>query len=141
LSNFSPHPFVFDGVRCNSMEGLLQAFKFKDPLTQEYVCSLVGFMAKKQGFKGNKRWQRVQKLWWNGVEYDRHGDRYQVLLTRAYDALYTNQKFKNALLASRDAVLTHQIGTSKRKDTVLTKREFCGRLTELRSRLQNKMRN
>ena len=24
LSNFSPHPFVFDGVECNSMEGLLQ---------------------------------------------------------------------------------------------------------------------
>jgi predicted NAD-dependent protein-ADP-ribosyltransferase YbiA (DUF1768 family) len=23
LSNFSPHPFVIDGVECNSMEGFL----------------------------------------------------------------------------------------------------------------------
>jgi predicted NAD-dependent protein-ADP-ribosyltransferase YbiA (DUF1768 family) len=29
LSNFAPHPFVFDGVQVASMEGLLQAFKFK----------------------------------------------------------------------------------------------------------------
>lgn len=26
LSNFAPHPFVFDGVECASMEGLLQSF-------------------------------------------------------------------------------------------------------------------
>ena len=25
LSNFAPHPFVIDGVECNSMEGKLQS--------------------------------------------------------------------------------------------------------------------
>lgn len=28
LSNFSPHPFVIDGVECSSMEGFLQSLKF-----------------------------------------------------------------------------------------------------------------
>ncbi len=27
LSNFSPHPFIIDGVECNSMEGFLQSLK------------------------------------------------------------------------------------------------------------------
>lgn len=25
LSNFAPHPFEFDGVQCNSMEGFLHS--------------------------------------------------------------------------------------------------------------------
>ena len=29
LSNFSPHPFEIDGVKCNSMEGFLQGLKFE----------------------------------------------------------------------------------------------------------------
>ena len=29
LSNFSPHPFILDGVQCNSMEGFLQGLKFE----------------------------------------------------------------------------------------------------------------
>lgn len=27
LSNFAPHPFIIDGVECNSMEGFLQSLK------------------------------------------------------------------------------------------------------------------
>ena len=34
LSNFAPHRFVFDGVECRSMEGLLQSFKTKSPEKQ-----------------------------------------------------------------------------------------------------------
>ena len=30
LSNFSPHPFVIDGVECNSMEGFLQSLKYEN---------------------------------------------------------------------------------------------------------------
>ena len=52
LSNFASHHFVFDGVECNSMEGLLQSFKFKDFEMQKEVCKLVG---KKAKFKGKKR--------------------------------------------------------------------------------------
>ena len=29
LSNFTPRKFIFDGVECNSIESVLQSFKFK----------------------------------------------------------------------------------------------------------------
>lgn len=40
LSNFSPHPFVIDGVECNSMEGFLQSLKFQSVDMQKYVCNI-----------------------------------------------------------------------------------------------------
>lgn len=133
LSNFAPHPFEFDGVQCNSMEGLLQSFKFSSVDMQREVCKLVGKAAK---FKGKrKNWQSTQKLYWNGKEYDRSSDEYQELLDRAYDALFTNESFRKALAASGSATLTHEIGRSNEKETVLTKREFISRLKKLRERL------
>lgn len=132
LSNFSPHPFVFDGVECASMEGLLQAFKFDKPHIQEQVCSLVGLAAKRRGKARNRSWQRVQKLWWRDDEYDRHGPEYQTLLNRAFAALAANDGFIRALLATGGATLTHNIGRRDPYDTVLTRAEFCGRLTILR---------
>lgn len=38
LSNFAPHPFIIDGIECNSMEGFLQSLKFKNPEMQKEVC-------------------------------------------------------------------------------------------------------
>jgi len=130
LSNFSPHPFVIDGIQCNSMEGFLQSLKFKSPEMQEEVCTLVGYAAKKKG--RNKNWQQSQILYWRGKEIPRKSKEYQDLLDRAYEAMYKNTKFKAALEASRGAVLTHSIGKSKESETVLTTREFCSRLTKLR---------
>lgn len=52
LSNFAPHPFIIDGVQCNSMEGFLQSLKFESIEMQNYVCSLVGKAAK---FKGKRK--------------------------------------------------------------------------------------
>lgn len=52
LSNFAPHSFVFDGVKCASMEGFLQSLKFQDPEMQKHVCTLVGRKAK---FKGKRK--------------------------------------------------------------------------------------
>lgn len=134
LSNFSPHPFVFDGVECASMEGLLQAFKFKNVDMQAEVCTLVGIKAKRKGSK--KNWKRDQTLYWNGEEYPRSSDEYQELLDRAYDALASNEKFKNALLASKGATFTHTIGRTKQSETVLTIKEFCSRLTKIRDAFQ-----
>lgn len=133
LSNFAPHPFVFDGVQCNSFEGLLQSFKFKNVDMQKEVCLLVGLKAK---FRGkSKKWYTDQKLYWNGVEYDRSSKEYQELLDRAFDALAENASFQKALLASGKATLTHEIGKSKENETVLTKREFISRLNKIRDRL------
>lgn len=136
LSNFSPHPFVFEGVEVASMEGLVQSFKFDKVPIQEHVCTLVGHAAKKRGKKRNKAWKSRQTLWWKGVAYARHGPEYQRLLDRAFDALAENKSFRDALLATQKAVLRHSIGSSKRRNTVLTEREFCSRLTRIRERLQ-----
>jgi len=130
LSNFSPHPFVIDGVECNSMEGFLQSLKFKSPEMQVEVCKLVGYAAKKKG--RNKNWYQTQTLYWRGKEIKRNSQEYQDLLDRAYEALYENEKFKKALWATNSARLTHSIGKSKINETVLTKSEFCSRLMKLR---------
>jgi predicted NAD-dependent protein-ADP-ribosyltransferase YbiA (DUF1768 family) len=135
LSNFAPHPFTIDGVECNSMEGFLQSLKFKNPDMQREVCKLVG---KKAKFKGKKKkWWRTQTLWWMGKELDRHGKEYQDLLDRAFSELAQNNKFKKALLATGDAVLKHSIGKSDASKTILTRSEFCKRLTWLRDWLKS----
>lgn len=135
LSNFSPHPFTFDGVACSSMEGLLQAFKFSNHEMQKHICTLVGIKAKRAGSK--KRWQRDQTLWWKGVPYKRDSDEYQQLLNRAYDALATNEGFCRALIASGNATLEHSIGRTKENETVLTRQEFCSRLSRIRERMMS----
>ena len=133
LSNFAPHPFVIDGVQCNSMEGFLQSLKFSNPEMQKEVCLLVGAKAKYKG--KDKPWWKTQTLWWNGKEMDRHGQEYQELLDRAYNALAQNSGFQRALIASGRATLTHSIGKSDPTHTILTKQEFCSRLTKLRNNM------
>lgn len=138
LSNFAPHPFTVTWkgftVECNSMEGFLQSLKFKNPLMQIEVCKLVGIKAKTKG--KNKRWQVKQVLWWAGQPIGRHTDEYQELLDAAYEALLKNTKFRKALVSTGDATLTHTIGKSNKKDTVLTRSEFCKRLIQLRNKQQ-----
>ena len=131
LSNFAPHPFIFDGVEIASMEGFLQSLKFKNPEMQKYVCTLVGRAAK---FKGkDKNWYREQKLYWQGQEFKRDSKEYQILLNKVYNALYQqNEGFRKALEASKPGILTHSIGKTKENETVLTQSEFCGRLMKLR---------
>lgn len=130
LSNFAPHPFEMEGILCNSMEGFLQSLKFKSEDMQVYVCSLVGYAAKKKGAK--KNWQESQTLYWKGNPIKRNSQEYQNLLDKAYTELYKNSKFKAALEASGKAVLTHNIGKTDYSKTILTIKEFCSRLTKLR---------
>ena len=134
LSNFAPHPFVIDGVECNSMEGFLQSLKFSNPEIQKEVCKLVGKAAKFKGKK--KKWWRTQPLWWQGVEIPRDSEEYQDLLDRAFNALAQNNGFRAALLATGNSVLTHSIGKTKITETVLTRQEFCSRLTKIREELR-----
>ncbi len=135
LSNFAARPFTFRGVECNSMEGLLQSFKYESPDMQEYVCTLVGFKAKKKGY--NKNWWTKQTLYWNGEPIKRDSQEYQDLLDEAFNALFRgNKKAQAALLATGDAVLKHSIGKKKITDTVLTEKEFCSRLMKIREQLR-----
>lgn len=134
LSNFAPHPFVIDGVRCASMEGFLQALKFQNPNMQEYVCTLVGVQAKYKGKK--KAWWKSQLLYWRDDVFQRDSAEYQHLLDRAYMALAKNSGFRTALLATGDAVLRHSMGKSDTARTVLTEQEYCSRLMKIRGELR-----
>lgn len=132
LSNFAPHKFIFDGVECNSMEGLLQSFKCPNPNIQLEMCKLVGKAAK---FKGKKyNWFENQILYWKGIPYMRDSDEYQNLLDCAFEALNSNESFKKALLETKDSILTHSIGKNKTNLTILTEEEFCSRLIKLREK-------
>lgn len=132
LSNFFPHPFTFRGIEIASMEGFLQGLKFKSPEMQREVFKLVGIAAKKKGRP--KNWQQSQTLWFQGNPIPRRSDTYQSLLDEAYDAMYEqNGAFRKALTdVPVDAVLTHSIGRANESETVLTIREFIGRLNKLR---------
>ena len=132
LSNFSPHPFIIDGVECNSMEGFLQSLKFQSIDMQKYVCTLVGKAAKFKGKK--KKWFKEQILYWQGKEYHRTSEDYQKLLNKAYNALYQNSSFRKALEATGNANLTHSMGKSDKGKTILTSSEFCSRLMHLRDK-------
>ncbi len=136
LSNFAANSFVFEGVECASMEGLLQSFKFCDRSRQLALCQMVGLDAKYAGRAGNG-WMKTQTLHWNGVEYDRHGVEYQMLIARAFTALTENERFLKALLRSRGKMLTHSVGHNVAKKTVLTAEEFCATLMSLRHQLQH----
>lgn len=139
LSNFAGHRFVLDGVQCNSMEGFLQSLKFQKPHIQAEVCKLVGLAAKRRGRGRNKAWQRVQKLWWLGEEYDRHGVEYQLLLNRAYAAMHEQSaSFRAALRAANSARFMHSIGCGDASKTVLTEAEFVQRLNLLRCTLAHR---
>lgn len=134
LSNFAPHPFIIDDIQCNSMEGFLQSLKFKDIEMQKYVCLLVGKAAK---FKGKpKKWYKNQILYWQGKEIKRDSIEYDKLITKAYDALFKNIKFRKALVTTKNCTLTHSIGKSKKTETVLTEAEFIYQLNRLRLKLK-----
>lgn len=102
---------------------------------QVEVCKLIGKAAK---FKGKaKNWRVLQKLYWRGKEIDRHSQEYQELLDRAYLAMFEQStSFRNALKASGNATLTHTIGRKDSHETILTRQEFCSRLTKLRAKLE-----
>jgi predicted NAD-dependent protein-ADP-ribosyltransferase YbiA (DUF1768 family) len=136
LSNFTPRKFTVRGVECNSMEGFLQSLKFKNAEMQKEVCKLTGFAAKKRGSK--KNWQESQTLWWQGEAIKRESDEYQKLLADAFESLYKhNEKAKSCLLSTGSATLTHSIGRSNPRETVLTEREYCRLLMRIRGELQS----
>jgi predicted NAD-dependent protein-ADP-ribosyltransferase YbiA (DUF1768 family) len=135
LSNFAANPFTLDGVHCAGMEGFLQSLKFADPARQAEVCALAGHVANAAG--ANEDWRPAQTLHWCGQPLAREGAEYQELLDRAFAAMAAqNAGFCAALLATGDAVLTHDIGKTDPPDTVLTQSEMCDRLHRLRAALK-----
>ncbi len=134
LSNFVARTFTFRGLIAHSMEGLLQALKFRDPEKQKQIMLLVGKAAK---FKGKKsRWWKEQTLFWQGAEIKRDSEEFQLLLDEAFLALFTQDEGARALLLSTgDAIITHTMGKQDPRTTILTEHEFVSRLMKIRASL------
>ncbi|MDE5563178.1 MAG: hypothetical protein K2J01_06510 [Clostridiales bacterium] len=130
LSNFYPNGFVFDGVQCASMEGFLQALKYRNADKQKQVCGLAGKEAKAAG--GKKRlWKLTGNLYWQGKRYKRKSKEFADLRFAAYKAMFDNETFRAALESAKGKTLAHTIGKHKKRITVLTVEEFIGYLYEL----------
>ena len=135
LSNFTKRSFIFDGIECRSIEGVLQSFKFKLPSEQKIVCGLWGIQAKLAGEKSN--WMETQTVFWNGKEYPRSSAEYQQLLDRLYISVFDqDESFRKDISKLKKHRIIHSIGSNDPKNTILTKNEFISKLTMLFDRLE-----
>lgn len=130
LSNLCSNGFRFDGVLCGSMEGFLQSLKQQEKNKQLQICQMKGGNARKRSVTS---WQTDQIVWWKGQAYDRQSEEYQRLIRRAYQAMFEqSERFRAALMQTRGITLTHTSGETNPFKTILTSREFCLILTEIR---------
>jgi len=143
-------PFTTENVSGIIMHGgtILKTARSKEFMTKEgqdkayenmqkEICKKVGRQAKKAGAK--KNWQKEQTLYWQGKKYKRDSIEYQELLDRAFLELSKNSGFRKALLATKNANLTHSIGKKKTSETILTKKEFTSRLMKIREILKEEL--
>lgn len=137
LSNFTPYTFTFRGFEFTSMESLLQGLKFEGVETQNSVFQRVGVKAKLRGKK--RKWYLDQRLYWQGIPMKRDSTEYQSLVKEAFEALSQNKDFQKALLATGDKTLYHTMGKTDPTRTILTEKEFCEILTDIRKKLKTKV--
>lgn len=132
LSNLCSNGFRFDGMVCGSMEGFLQSLKRKELDKQRQICSMKGGNARKMSVTS---WQTDQIVWWKGQAIDRQSEDYQQLIRRAYQAMFEqSERFRTALMQTRGITLVHTSGEESIFKTILTPSEFCGILTDMRDR-------
>ena len=130
LSNYTERRFVFDGVPCRSLEGILQSLKCPDEKGQKDICLLTGGWASKAGKAHD--WKERQTLYWKGVPYPRKSAAYQELLSRIYDAVFEQDaSFREDLRALKGRTIDHSMGLSNPAETVLTRMEFVRQLERL----------
>lgn len=130
LSNLCSNGFRFDGVQCGSMEGFLQSLKHKEKNKQLQLCQMKGRNAKKMTTNG---WQTDQIVWWKGNAIDRQSEGFTSLVKAAYQSMFNqSERFRTALMSTHGKRLYHSRGESNPYKTILTEKEFCSILTELR---------
>ena len=130
LSNYTERHFIFDGVECHSIEGVLQSLKCPDTGIQKDICLLTGGWAKKAG--GQYDWRMNQTLYWKGKPYLRRSEEYGKLLDRLYDAVFEQDvSFRNDLASLQGRKIDHRMGLTNPTETVLTRMEFVRELQRL----------
>lgn len=134
LSNFNHYPFVFFGIKIESMEGFLQGLKFKSITEQNKLFSMHGIEAKRAGAK-----QKVKDciLYIQGRPLHRLSEKYYEIIRLAYFTMAkSNPEFCKALLATGNKKIRHSVGKSDKLISILTEEEFCDILEEIRNVLR-----
>lgn len=103
---------------------------------QVRVFKMRGKRAKQFGqkVKGNPHYD-IEKngVFWNGNQINRHSGDFQKLIRRSYRSMFEQcPKVCDALLATGTKKLFHTIGNPKPHETILTEKELCDVLNELR---------
>ncbi len=151
LSNFRRCSFELDGVKCSSIEGVLQSLKVIIPAKsekptlwaermhlQEKVCALANSKAKRTGNFLNFFNPDLQ-INWRGKIIDRMSKEYQRFLKRVFEARYlADPDYRNAIMDTKDYCLTHKIGKQNKAETCLTEKEFIGMILHLRKKFKVK---
>lgn len=87
-------------------------------------------------------WQEDQTVWWEGQAIDRQSKMFLRLVRTAYKSMFEqNMNFRTALMNTRGKALYHSQGEQDSHKTILTEKEFCGILTELRDNEKKKYNN
>ncbi|MDQ7814475.1 MAG: hypothetical protein RDU25_01555 [Patescibacteria group bacterium] len=132
LSNLMKRPFVLDGVRLASVEGLIQGIKYPEghPVREKAFAS-AGVTAKRLGYEltrgGAGTW-----VWWQGEKIPYGSAHHHRVIARAIEASFRQNPWANVLLRStRGLKLTHNVGEPS-EDSSLPADIFCGILEDLR---------
>lgn len=133
LSNLERYTLFLDGVEYFSIEAFFACLRHWDANEKVKLAKTWGNVAHNLGHV-NKYWMEVQRVNYIGNEIDRHSDEYNLLITRAYGALFENPEFRNALEQSEGYELIHSIGKSNKKISLLTEQGFIAQLNRLRNK-------
>jgi len=137
LSNFAATPFTLDGVSCANSEAFIQSLKLTDPEVQRTFCGLAGEEAWRRGSKLTAALFERGCIHWQGAEIELHCAEHFVLVKRGLAAKFSqSEPAREALLASGEAVLTHDYGQVPGKQQSLPVEVFCRLVTELRAELK-----
>lgn len=136
LSNLYPYQFTFDGITYASMEAFFGGLRTPDLQEKQKLYTTSGMNSWYMGH--NFSWYEKQEVYYKDRTINRHTKEYDDLITAAFDALFTNEDFKQALKESGNSKLTHTIGKTAKEKTLLTRKEFIGHLYRLREKVNER---
>ena len=136
LSNLYPYQFTFDGITYASMEAFFGSLRTPSFIEKQKLYSTSGMNSWYMGH--NFSWCEKQEVYYQDRVISRHSQEYDDLITDAFDALFSNEDFKQALKESGNYKLTHSIGKTAKEKTLLTKKEFIGHLYRLREKVNER---
>ena len=136
LSNLYPYNFELDGMHYASMEAFIGSLRTPSKVEKQKLYSTSGMESWVLGHKFS--WYEKQEVYYKEKVINRHSQEYDDLITSAFDALFTNEEYKQALSEVGDCKLAHTVGKTAKDKTLLTRKEFIGHLNRLRGRLNER---